>query len=93
MSVERAKELSKKIAGDEQLRSRLAGAKTPDDRKKVIEDAGYSDVSKEDVEAMRSQSGAKGAGDELSDDQLDAVAGGSTTDWVVVSVQILAAFA
>lgn len=69
MSVQRAQELARAVSSDETLRSRLMSATTPDEKKKTLADAGFGDVSKEDVEAARSQSG------ELSEDELGKASG------------------
>ena len=89
MSVERAKELAKSVASNPEFKSKLESSKDVESRRKVIEEAGFGDVTKEDIQQLRGD--APDAG-QVSDEQLDAVAGGSTGTWIYVTLQTLAAF-
>jgi predicted ribosomally synthesized peptide with nif11-like leader len=94
MATPRAKELLKTLGTDVTLRQKLESASTPEGRRKVINDAGYSDVTKEDLQAAVAEVGGT---TELSDAELEAVAGGATTAWLsyvtaaVSAVTVLAA--
>ena len=68
--MSRAQELLTALKTDERLQEHMQAAETEEDRAKVIEDAGYGDVSSADVKAAN----AADTG-ELSDDQLGAASG------------------
>ncbi len=68
MSIESAKELLEKIKQDASLAEKLEKA-SGEERKKIIEEAGF-DVTQDEVQQ---------AYGELSDDDLDKVAGGATS--------------
>ena len=80
-------DMVKKIQQDPQLRNTLEGAADDDSRIAAFRRAGL-EVTAADL-ANAKDSMAKG---ELSDRDLERVAGGSTTSWVVVTLQTLAAF-
>ena len=87
MSVDRAKELLRKVADDENFRHQLTSAKNYEDKRRVIQQAGFGDVTKEDM--ANAAPTLKG---ELSDAELEAVAGGRVVDWVIaVSTVTIAA--
>jgi predicted ribosomally synthesized peptide with nif11-like leader len=79
MATPRAQELLKTISEDVVLRQKLENASTPEERRTIINAAGYSDVTKEDLKAAAAEVGFN---TELSDAELEAVAGGSTTGWL-----------
>ena len=66
MSTESARALMERVGSDEELRKKLEGAATPEEWVGIAKDAGY-DVSDDDVKRLRS---------EISDDDLEKVAGG-----------------
>ena len=66
MSVESAREMMQRVASDEDFRRKLDAAVTSEERSRIVKDAGY-DVSDDDVKRLRS---------EISDDDLEKVAGG-----------------
>lgn len=70
MSVQRAVEFHEAIGRDDALRSRLQNAATPEERKQIITEAGFGDVTKEDIQATG----------ELSEDELTAAAGAGIGD-------------
>jgi predicted ribosomally synthesized peptide with nif11-like leader len=68
----RAEEFVTTLEKDPQLQSQLSSAATSEDRKKVVADAGFGDVSSAEVKTAIAD---KGQSDELSDDQLAAASG------------------
>ena len=68
----RAEEFVAKLQDDTQLQTQLASAATPEDRKKIVTDAGYGDVSSSDAQAVIDSRGQSG---ELSEDELGAASG------------------
>ncbi|MEH2084470.1 MAG: Nif11-like leader peptide family RiPP precursor [Nostoc sp.] len=84
MSVESAKAFLKKVSSDSEFRSSLEGA---DDqaRLKIIHDAGY-DFTREEAESIAPEA----AGGKLSEDELEAVAGGGVTTWVSAATAVAA---
>ncbi len=72
MSEQRAKEFIQSLAGDPDLRTRLTTARSADERKQIVQQAGYGDVEPDEVRRLMQP----GAGSELSDEQLASIAGG-----------------
>lgn len=68
--MSRAQELLTAMKTDERLQEQMRAAATDGDRRKVIEDAGYADVSSAEVKAAN----AADLG-ELSDEQLGVASG------------------
>ncbi len=68
----RAEEFVATLKSDTQLQSQLGAATTDAERKQVVTDAGYGDVSSADAQAV--MAGASDS-EELSDDQLSAASG------------------
>ena len=69
--MSRAQELATALKTDEALQTKMQATNTADERKKVIADAGYGDVSSADVQAAATGD----TSGELSDDQLGAASG------------------
>ncbi len=90
MSIERAKELLKKAADDPDFRQQLTSARDYEEKRQVIQSAGFTDVTKEDMAAA-----APSLQTELSEEDLEAVAGGTLVEWVIAvsTVSIAAATA
>ncbi len=65
----RAEELLAALNNDEDLQAKMAAATTDAERTQLAADAGYGDVSANDVQAAANPSG------ELSEDQLSAASG------------------
>jgi predicted ribosomally synthesized peptide with nif11-like leader len=87
MSAEGATALYERFSSDEQFRTQLEAAETPGDKRRIVTEAGY-DVNRDDLSTVRKLAGMT----ELSDDDLEKVAGGlSTTEIVVAALPVLAA--
>ena len=79
MSSEAAAAFAERLKNDESFANSLAEAATPQDRLEIARAAGF-DLSPDDVEAVKSALGIS----ELSDDDLEKVAGGIGTTTVVI---------
>ena len=69
MSKEQLAALDEKVKTDTELLSRLAGAESAEAAIQIAKDAGFS-ITEADIQSMQSKEV------ELSDDELDAAAGG-----------------
>ncbi len=78
MSVESAKAFIAKLESDADLRSKVEGAADDSAKRAVAKAAGF-DFTREEMKTAVGSHSTKG---ELSEDQLTAVAGGSTPDWI-----------
>jgi predicted ribosomally synthesized peptide with nif11-like leader len=81
MSAEGATALYERVSSDEEFRARLEAADTPDDKRRIVTEAGY-DVSRHDLATVRNLAGVS----ELSDEDLEKVAGGMSTTDVLAAV-------
>jgi predicted ribosomally synthesized peptide with nif11-like leader len=72
MSAEKATSLYERISSDEDSRAQLEAATAPDDKRQIVIEAGY-DVSRDDLSTIRNLAGVG----EISDEDLEKVAGGS----------------
>ena len=88
MSIESAKAFVEKMASDDAFRAKLEQAASDEDRKQMVKDAGF-EFTKDELKAVVAESG-KG---ELSEKDLEAVAGGSSATWVAVAVAVVGAAA
>jgi predicted ribosomally synthesized peptide with nif11-like leader len=80
MSAEGATAFFERVTSDEQFRTQLEAAETPDDKHRIVTDAGY-DLSRDDLSIIRNLAGMN----ELSDEDLEKVAGGAGAEtWIVV---------
>jgi predicted ribosomally synthesized peptide with nif11-like leader len=88
MSAEGATALYERVGSDEQFRTQLETAETPEDKRRIVTEAGY-DVGRDDLSTVRKLAGVS----ELSDEDLEKVAGG--IDWTgpAIAVGVLAAVA
>ena len=75
MSVDSAKAFLKKMAQDSALRANVDGAKDNAAREKIAQEAGFS-FSKEELDQVIPGASKLTPGAELSDADLEAVAGG-----------------
>jgi predicted ribosomally synthesized peptide with nif11-like leader len=65
----RAEEFVKTLETDSELKAQLGAATSSEEAKKIVTDAGFGDVSSDDVKALTET-------DELSDAELEGAAGG-----------------
>jgi predicted ribosomally synthesized peptide with nif11-like leader len=86
MSVANAQKLMQRLSEDTELRNKIIAAKTPDEKRKIIEGAGYSGFDEKDVQAA-----APSFSGELSDAELEAVAGGRVVEWVGATAAVVGA--
>ncbi len=102
MATARATEFLKTVKRDVVLRQKLENATTPEERRSIINANGFSDVKKEDIQEALNEHGVSASGTpgssldadavaELSDAELEAVAGGATTAWLTAIILILVA--
>ena len=75
MSIQGATAFWERLQSDEQFRRQVEQAKTPQEKHQVLAAAGY-EVSRGDLDTLRSLAGMN----ELSDEDLEKVAGGSATN-------------
>src|SRR5215471_2726630 len=80
MSAEGATALFERISSDEEFQAQLEGAETPEEKRRIVTEAGY-DVSRDDLPTIRKLSGVS----ELSDEDLESVAGGIRTSAAIVA--------
>jgi predicted ribosomally synthesized peptide with nif11-like leader len=77
MSIASAQNLLHKVAIDSEFREKLQGAHGPEKRA-VLESYGFGDVTNDEIKAAA----ANFSKSELSDEELEAVAGGSLCGWL-----------
>lgn len=77
MSVQAAKDFVAKVKEDKSLADSLEAASDDDARRKIASDAGFN-FTKDEMKEALSEGGSK----QLSDDDLDTVAGGASAAWV-----------
>jgi predicted ribosomally synthesized peptide with nif11-like leader len=81
MSAEGVTALYERVSSDEEFLARLEAAETPDDKRRVVNEAGY-DVTTDDLPTIRKLAGVS----ELSDEDLEKVAGGSDATTVAIAL-------
>jgi len=86
MAVKTAQALLERMASDGDFRTRVESAPDADAKKAILDAAGYGEVTPDEVQAA----GANFT-HELSDAELEAVAGGSTLEWVGAGVLVVGA--
>jgi predicted ribosomally synthesized peptide with nif11-like leader len=79
MSAAGAAALYERVGSDEEFRGQLEAAETPDDKYRIVSQAGY-DVSRDDLPTLRKLAGVN----ELSDEDMEKVAGGGVTTAIAV---------
>jgi predicted ribosomally synthesized peptide with nif11-like leader len=85
MSVAAAKALIERMSTDVDFRAKVAAAPTPEAKRAILDEAGYGGVDEADVR------GAAPELKELSDAELEAVAGGRTVEWVSATATVTGA--
>jgi predicted ribosomally synthesized peptide with nif11-like leader len=80
MSAEGATALFERLNADEQFRAQVETAETPDDKRRIVTEAGY-DVNREDLPTIQNLAGPT----ELSDEDLNKIAGGTGDTTSVVT--------
>ena len=88
MSAEGVTALYERVSSDEEFRGQLEAAETPDDKRRIVTDAGY-DVSIDDLPTVKRLAGIS----ELSDEDLEKVAGGVSDTQVGVAAGAAGALA
>ena len=88
MSIARAHDLIAKLRDDVEFRNAVTSAETNDEKRQILAGAGFTDVSPDDVNAA-----ASAYAEELSDAELEAVAGGATASWVIAASTVVLAAA
>jgi predicted ribosomally synthesized peptide with nif11-like leader len=86
MSAVKTQELVSRMAKDADFRNSVISAPTREDKKAILESAGYGDVTQDEL-----QSFGPSAATELSDAELEAVAGGRVVEWVSAVSTVVAA--
>ncbi len=86
MSAESAKEFLKKFAADEAFRKSIENAANDADRQNIVKEAGFN-FTKDEIKAIGAESG------ELSEQELEKVAGGGSASWIAVGVSAAGAAA
>src|SRR5215469_3932151 len=81
MSAEGVTALYERVNSDEEFRDRLEAAETPEEKRRIVTEAGY-DVSRDDLPTIRRFSSGVS---ELSDEDLENVAGGIRTSAAIVA--------
>ena len=74
MSAQAVTALFERVSSDEEFRARLEAAATPEEKHRIVSEAGY-EVTRDDVSVIRELAGVQ----ELSDEDLENVAGGGDT--------------
>jgi predicted ribosomally synthesized peptide with nif11-like leader len=74
--VKRVEELFRKAATDQELQQALQAAATPEAKRAVLAQAGYGDITEDDLRAAAADLAQR---EELSDSELEAVSGGFVT--------------
>jgi predicted ribosomally synthesized peptide with nif11-like leader len=81
MSEASVRALLERAQSDPGFRERLESASTREEKRQVVRDAGF-DVGPDDLETLRSM-----AGIEISDSDLERIAGGMSTGSVITSAE------
>ena len=86
MALEDAKTFLDKVFSDEEFRVKMKATTTNEEKKKISDVMGLSFSQEELEQAYKERT-------ELSDAELDAVAGGTSAAWVTAGGAVVAAFA
>jgi predicted ribosomally synthesized peptide with nif11-like leader len=90
MSTTHAQELVQRLYTDTDFRHKLTNAPTPSAKKRIISDAGFADVTADDLKTLPASryADASTQGSELSDAELESVAGGDTANWFLAGIAL-----
>lgn len=88
MSQSVAEAVLKRLNEDEELRAAVVAAQTSEEKRSLLEAKGFYDFTEEEVLAA-----APTLGLELSDAELEAVAGGRVVEWVAATAAVVGAAA
>ena len=83
MTEETVTAFVERLSSDEAFRNRLAAAPTPEERQEMAREAGY-DLGAGDMPAIKAALGIE----ELSDDDLEKVAGGIGTATATIGISV-----
>lgn len=83
MALDSAKDFMKKFETDADFRSNVLKAPSDEERQKVVQQAGFSFTKGEIAQVIKEKQEA-----ELSEDQLKAVAGGTSASWTSTGVTV-----
>ena len=86
MAANTAQDLLKRMATDVVFRQRVENASTKEEKRAILNEAGYTGITAADI-----QEAAKNGEFELSDAELEAVAGGKTASWVAAISTVVGA--
>ncbi len=82
MSVKSAKEFLEKVKSDDDFRKSLENAASDEARKALVKKRGF-DFTKEE---LKEAAGTSGGPQKISEEDLEAVAGGGAANWVSATV-------
>lgn len=85
LDTRKVEEFLRKLASDSNFRHSLEEAGDTDRKRQILDQNGFSGLSRSAIEAKLSQGGS-----ELSDADLELVAGGTSASWVAVSIAAVA---
>jgi predicted ribosomally synthesized peptide with nif11-like leader len=90
--VKRVEELFRKAATDKELQQALQGAATPEAKRDVLAQAGYGDITLDDLKAAAADLAQR---EELTDEEMEMVAGGTASGaaWASAAPQVIGASA
>ena len=79
------KEFLNRVSTDADFRHSLETAESSDAKRRILDQNGFKDLNRAEIESQLARGGS-----ELSDQELEVVAGGSTASWVSVSLAAVA---
>ncbi|HET7463663.1 MAG TPA: Nif11-like leader peptide family RiPP precursor [Longimicrobium sp.] len=85
LTTQNVEEFLKRLSRDADFRHSLEQADDGDAKRRILQANGFGNLSREAIEAKIAQGGT-----ELSDADLELVAGGTSASWVLVSLAAIA---